>query len=76
MVHGRQSNDSGTGHVDLFLKLFDEELQKVGATRGSVLFGGDVSELKSVAKLIGSPESLKLMMLGPPHMCVPRAGLM
>ena len=46
-------------HVHLFLQLFDEELQKVGATRGSIEPGGDANELKSVAKLVGSPDSIR-----------------
>ena len=45
-------------HVHLFLQVFDEELLKVGATRGRVEPGGDMEELKSVAKLIGSAEGI------------------
>lgn len=46
-------------HVHIFLQLFDEELQKVGATRGYIEHGGDASELKSVAKFVGSPDSIR-----------------
>ena len=45
-------------HVHLFLTIFDEELKKLGAIRGSVPVGGDTSELKSVAKLVGHPDSI------------------
>jgi hypothetical protein len=46
-------------HDDLFLSIFDEELKKIGATRGCVVPGVDPSELKSVAKLVGHPDSLE-----------------
>ena len=45
-------------HVHLFLQTFDDELQKVGATRGCVRPGCTINELKSVAKLVGSPDNI------------------